>query len=77
MNRDAGKSGLSNIHLTVMTFAILLVAIVALALITTLNRVDVKTADLNTDHLPGTIGLAHPHPPLQRAPSEPTREPEH
>lgn len=61
-----------NAHLTVMAFAILVAAIVVLAFVTTLNRVDVKTAA--TDQPPGTTGLARPHPPLQRAPGEPARE---
>jgi hypothetical protein len=58
-------------RLSVLTFAVLLVAIVILAFVTTLDRVEVKTA--HVDQPPGTIGLAHPHPPLQRAPDEPAR----
>jgi hypothetical protein len=68
MTRDAGPPNHSNAHLTVMAFAILIVAIVVLALVTTLDRVDVRTTA--NDRPPGTIGLAHPHPPLQRAPGE-------
>lgn len=72
MTGDDKPSRSGNAHLTVMAFAILVAAIVVLAFITTLNRVDVKTA--TTDQPPGTTGLARPHPPLQRAPGEPTRE---
>ncbi|WP_315835627.1 hypothetical protein [Bradyrhizobium prioriisuperbiae] len=72
MAGDNEPPRLGNAHLTVMAFAILVAAIVALAFVTTLNRVDVKTAA--TDQPPGTTGLARPHPPLQRAPGEPTRE---
>jgi hypothetical protein len=70
MTRDAGPPNHSNAHLTAMAFAILIVAIVVLALVTTLDRVDVRTS--SNDRPPGTIGLAHPHPPLQRAPGEAT-----
>ncbi|MEW6640681.1 MAG: hypothetical protein AB1586_09275 [Pseudomonadota bacterium] len=73
MAQDPGPPNLGNAHLTIMAFAILMVAIVALALITTLNRVEVRTA--STEQPPGATGLAHPHPPLQRGPSEPTRDP--
>ncbi len=73
MTRDNRPPEFGNARLTVMAFAILVVAIVALAFITTINRVDVRTAA--TDPVPGTTGLARPHPPLQRAPGEATRAP--
>lgn len=73
MTRDNRPPEFGNAHLTVMAFAILVVAIVVLAFITTINRVEVRTA--STEHVPGTTGLAHPHPPLQRAPGEPMRAP--
>jgi hypothetical protein len=69
MDSNNRHSRISAARLSVLTFAGLLVAIVTLAFVTTLDRVEVKTA--HTDQPPGTIGLAHPHPPLQRAPNEP------
>jgi len=71
MTGDDKPPRLGNAHLTVMAFAILMAAIVVLAFVTTLNRIDVKTA--TTDHPPGTIGLARPHPPLDRGPGEPVK----
>jgi hypothetical protein len=50
-------------------FAAALVAVIVIAFITTINRVDTRVA--NNDALPGTIGLAHPHPPLDTAPGRP------
>ena len=50
---------------------ILAVAIIA-AFITTLEGVDTRHAGNVTQ--PGTIGLAKPHPPLDRAPGESVRD---
>jgi hypothetical protein len=50
--------------------AILAVAIIA-AFITTLDGVDTRHA--SDIPQPGTIGLARPHAPLDRAPGEPVR----
>ncbi len=67
MEPDTKDIKQGNAHLTVVAFTVLVVAIVALALITTLNRVDVRaTNTANTDLPPGATGLAYPHPPLQR-----------
>lgn len=58
-----------NGHRTVnVLFAIVIIAIVA-AWVTTLERVDTRTA--NNETPPGTTGLAKPRPPLDRAPGRP------
>ena len=58
-----------NSHRTaVILFAVTMIAILA-AFVTTLERVDTRTA--NNETPPGTTGLAKPHPPLDRAPGQP------
>jgi hypothetical protein len=47
--------------------SIVAVAIIA-AFAATIHRVD--TRQISSDLPPGTIGLAHPHPPLDKAPGE-------
>ena len=71
MDRNTRPPKQANAHLVVAGFAVVTVAIVVLAFVTTLNRVEVSTA--SNDVPPGTIGLAHPHPPLERGPGEPTQ----
>ena len=46
--------------------AVALAVVIVVASIATLERVNIRTA--NNDTPPGTIGLARPHPPLDRAP---------
>jgi hypothetical protein len=55
----------------VAIFAIALTVAVLAALITTLRSVDTRYTSNETQ--PGTIGLAKPHPPLDRAPGEAVR----
>jgi hypothetical protein len=52
-------------------FAVILAVAIIAAFITTLEGVDTSHAGNATE--PGTTGLAHPHPPLDRAPGEPVR----
>jgi hypothetical protein len=52
-------------------FAVILAAAMLAAFITTLEDIDTRHAS-DVTH-PGTIGLAKPHPPLDRAPGEPIR----
>jgi hypothetical protein len=52
-----------------IAFAATMAVIVAMFL--TLRTVDTRSAKV--DALPGTTGLAKPHPPLDRAPGEPAR----
>jgi hypothetical protein len=53
-------------------FAVILAVAIIAAFITTLEDVDTRHAGNVTQ--PGTIGLAKPHPPLDRAPGEPLRD---
>jgi hypothetical protein len=58
-------------HRTAMAiFAVILAVAMIAAFITTIG-VDTKQASNVAQ--PGTTGLAHPHPPLDRAPGEPVR----
>jgi len=52
-------------------FAVILAVAIIAAFITTLEGVDTTHSSNVTQ--PGTIGLAKPHPPLDRAPGEPVR----
>ncbi|HKB92200.1 MAG TPA: hypothetical protein VKC60_16915 [Opitutaceae bacterium] len=56
----------------VVIFAVALTVAVIAVFITTFERVDTRHS--NNDGQPGTIGLAKPHPPLDRAPGEPVRD---
>jgi hypothetical protein len=49
-------------------FAIVLSAVMIAAVITTIEVVDTRHV---SNGAPGTIGLAKPHPPLDKAPGEP------
>ena len=52
-------------------FAVILAVAMIATFITTIEGVDTKQASNVAQ--PGTTGLAHPHPPLDRAPGEPVR----
>jgi hypothetical protein len=57
-------------HRIAMTiFAAVLTVVMMAAFITTIEGVDAR--QVNDVAQPGTIGIAHPHPPLDRAPGEP------
>jgi hypothetical protein len=53
-------------------FAVILAVGIMATFITTLEGIDTRH-DGNVTQ-PGTIGLAKPHPPLDRAPGEPVRD---
>jgi hypothetical protein len=53
-------------------FAVILAVAIMAAFITTLESIDTRHASNVTQ--PGTIGLAKPHPPLDRAPGESVRD---
>jgi hypothetical protein len=55
----------------VTIFAVALTFALIAAFIATLEHVDIRLA--NEEAQPGTIGLAKPHAPLDRAPGEPVR----
>ena len=56
----------------VAIFAVILTVAIMAAFITTLEGIHTRHAGNVTQ--PGTIGLAKPHPPLDRAPGEPVRD---
>jgi hypothetical protein len=59
-----------NSHRTAVVFFAVAVTIAILAAaVTTLERIDTRTASNETP--PGTTGLAKPRPPLDRAPGQP------
>jgi hypothetical protein len=59
-----------NAHRTALfLFAVALGVVIAVASVTTLERVN--THKVSNDAMPGTTGLAKPHPRLDRAPAEP------
>jgi hypothetical protein len=59
-----------NEHRTALVlFAVALGVVIAVASVTTLERVN--TIKVSNDAMPGTTGLAKPHPHLDRAPGEP------
>jgi hypothetical protein len=60
-----------NIRTAIMIFAVALTLALIAAFVTTAEQVDIKHA--NNEAQPGTIGLARPHAPLDRAPGEPVR----
>jgi hypothetical protein len=53
----------------VALFVVALTIAILAAAITTLERIDTRTA--NNESPPGTTGLAKPRPPLDRAPGQP------
>ena len=62
-----------NSHRTaVVLFAVAVIIAMLAATVTTLERVDTKTASNETP--PGTTGLAKPRPPLDRAPGQPLHD---
>jgi hypothetical protein len=59
-----------NSHFTaVVLFAVAVIIAMVVAFITTLGRVDTRTASNQAP--PGATGLAKPRPPLDRAPGQP------
>jgi hypothetical protein len=58
-----------NHRTAVVLFAVAVIIAILAASITTLERVDTRTAKDETP--PGTTGLAKPRPPLDRGPGQP------
>jgi hypothetical protein len=71
MNNDLNWNNRRRTHITLAVFAVVVAVAIIAALATTIRRVD--TRQTSSDLPPGTIGLAHPHPPLDRAPGEPVK----
>ena len=59
-------------RIAVVLFAVAVIIAMLAATVTTLERVDTKTASNETP--PGTTGLAKPRPPLDRAPGQPLHD---
>jgi hypothetical protein len=68
MNNDLNWSNRRRTHITLEIFAIIAAIAIIAALAATIHRVD--TRPTSSDLPPGTIGLAHPHPPLDKGPGE-------
>jgi hypothetical protein len=64
---------MTNYRTSLALFAAAAVVAFIFAAITTLNRVDTRQASNGPP--PGTTGLAHPHPPLEKEPGVPLRIP--
>lgn len=58
-----------NDRVALVLSAVALAVVIAVASTATLERVNTRTA--SNDAAPGTVGLARPHPPLDRAAGEP------
>ena len=61
----------SNYRNALTIFVVLLGVALIAAFVTTLRGVESTRA--SNEAQPGTIGLAHPHPPLDKSPGEPVR----
>jgi hypothetical protein len=59
---------------SVALFAVAAAVAFILAAVTTLSHIDTREA--SNAPLPGTVGLARPHPPLDRAPGVPIQSPQ-
>jgi hypothetical protein len=68
MNNDLNRSNQRRTQMTLAIFAVILATAIIAAFATTIHRVDIRQT--SSDLPPGTIGLAHPHPPLDKAPGE-------
>jgi hypothetical protein len=71
MNNDLNWSHRRRTHITLEIFAIVVAIAIIAAFAATIHRVDTRPA--SNDLPPGTIGLARPHPPLDRSPGEPVK----
>jgi hypothetical protein len=58
-------------HIAMTIFTAVLTVVMMAAFITTIEGVDTRQASNVAQ--PGTTGLAHPHPPLDKAPGEAVR----
>jgi len=69
MNNDFNWSNQRRTQMTLAIFAVIVATAIIAAFATTIHRVDSRQT--SSDLPPGTIGLAHPHPPLDKGPGEP------
>jgi hypothetical protein len=63
----------NNHRTAVVLFAVAVIIAIVAAFVTTLDRIDTRTA--SNEAPPGTTGPAKPHPPLDRAPGQPVLGP--
>ena len=68
MHNDLNRSSRRRTLTTLEIFAIVVAVAIIAAFTATIHGVD--TRQISSDLPPGTIGLAHPHPPLDKAPGE-------
>jgi hypothetical protein len=59
------------IQKAIFGFAVAFALVIAAAFVTTIRGVDTRHASI--DAQPGTMGLAKPHPPRDKAPGEPVK----
>jgi hypothetical protein len=71
MNNDLNWSNQRRTHVTLAVFAVIVAAVIIAAFAATIDRVDTRLT--SSDLPPGTIGLAHPHPPLDKGPGNPVK----
>jgi hypothetical protein len=71
MNNDLNWNGRQHTQMTLAVLAVIAVVAIIGGLVATIHYVDTRQA--SSDLPPGTIGLAHPHPPLDRGPGEPVK----
>jgi hypothetical protein len=68
MHNNLNRSSRRRTLTTLEIFAIIVAVAIIAAFAAAIHRVD--TRQISSDLPPGTIGLAHPHPPLDKAPGE-------
>jgi hypothetical protein len=71
MNNDRDGRNRRRTDRTLVIFAVAAVLAGVVALLTTIHGVDSRRS--SNGAAPGTTGLAHPHPPLDRSPGEPLK----
>ena len=71
MSNDLNWSNRRHTHMALAVFAIIGAVAIVAGLVATIIHVD--TGQTGRDLPPGTIGLAHPHPPLDRGPGDPVK----
>jgi hypothetical protein len=71
MNDDLSRNNQRRGHVILGLFASFVALAIVAAFATTISGIDMRQANDNLP--PGTIGLAHPHPPLDQGPEEPVR----
>jgi hypothetical protein len=71
MNNDLNWSNQRRTRATLAIFAVIVAAAIIAVFAATIQRVDTRL--ISSDLPPGTIGLAHPHPPLDKGPGNPVK----